>query len=396
MSAPAVAVRHVSKRFSKGSAHDSLRDLVPALARRLLGRTPPDASRRHFMALDDVCFDVAPGEAFGIIGHNGAGKSTILKLLARVMPPTRGTIDVRGRMSALIELGAGFHPDLTGRENVFLYGTILGMRRAEISRKFDEIVDFSGLAEFIDMPLKRYSSGMHARLGFSVAAHLEPDVLVIDEVLSVGDFSFQRKSFDKMRAIMQSGATVVFVSHNLRAVAELCQSGLLLDRGKVAAQGTMAQVIQAYLGRTTASQAAGSDADVVITRVGLRGAQGEGVQFTAGETVWLDVDMEARRPCDKLAVVLDVQDANHYHIFDTSSQRLDGGTFRVEPGQTRRCTFELNLHLAPGRFHFGATVYRYDIEKAYHRVFPAATIFVVAERDVRGVVNLHPKVVDGL
>jgi ABC-type polysaccharide/polyol phosphate transport system ATPase subunit len=396
MKTGAVTVQSVSKRFSKGAGYDSLRDLLPAIFRQVFRRRRVTTGSQDFLALDDVSFEVAPGEAFGIIGHNGAGKSTMLKLLAHIMQPTRGTVTVGGRLAALIELGAGFHPDLTGRENIFLNGTILGMKRAEITRKFDEIVEFSGIAEFLDMPLKRYSSGMHARLGFSVAAHLDPDVLVIDEVLSVGDFLFQRKSLEKMRGITRSGTTVVFVSHNLRAVAELCRTGILLDHGRVAARGPMTEVVQRYLERGAAAHAQASDADVVISRVAIRNAQGEGVQFMAGETVWLDVDVTARRSCAKLAVVLDVEDANHYHVFDTSTQRLDGRTFAVEAGQTLRCTFELSLHLAAGTFHFGATVYRYDIEKAYHQVFPAATVFIASERDVRGVVNLHPKVIAGL
>ena len=163
------------------------------------------------------------------------------------MEPTRGSIEVNGRLSALIEVGAGFHPDLTGRENVFLNGVILGMSRAEVKRKFDEIVEFAGLEEFIDTPVKRYSSGMFARLGFSVAAHLEPDILVIDEVLSVGDFAFQRKGLEKMRAIAKSGATVIFVSHNLQAVAEFCHRGILLERGRVVADGPTDQVVRRYL-----------------------------------------------------------------------------------------------------------------------------------------------------
>jgi lipopolysaccharide transport system ATP-binding protein len=192
----AVTLDRVSKKFRKGQLHDSLRDLVPDLTRRLLGRGPVRSGElrgQEFWALKDVSFEVPKGEAFGIVGHNGAGKSTILKLLCRVMKPTQGHLTVQGRLSALIEAGAGFHPDLTGRENVYLNGTILGMSRSEIQRKFDEIVAFAGLAEFIDTPVKRYSSGMYARLGFSVGAHLEPDVLVVDEVLSVGDFCFRRR-----------------------------------------------------------------------------------------------------------------------------------------------------------------------------------------------------------
>src|SRR5882672_11090628 len=203
----ALRMDRVFKKFTKGERHDSLRDLIPALAKHVLRRVarPAELKKEEFWALQDISFEIKKGEAVGIIGHNGAGKSTMLKHLCGIMRPTSGTIAVNGRLSALIEVGAGFHQDLTGRENIVLNGVILGMTRAEIARKFDEIVEFSGLAEFIDTPVKRYSSGMYARLGFSVAAHLEPDILVIDEVLSVGDFVFQAKGVQKMRQIAASG-----------------------------------------------------------------------------------------------------------------------------------------------------------------------------------------------
>src|SRR5438876_7247429 len=225
----------VFKKFVRGELHSSLRDLIPALTKRLMRHEKPQRlTQREFWALQDVSFGVRRGEAFGIIGANGAGKSTILKLLTGIMRPTKGSIHVGGRVSALIEVSAGFHQDLTGRENIYLNATILGMTKQEIKRRFDAIVDFSGLEEFIDTPVKRYSSGMFARLGFAVAAHVDPDVLIVDEVLSVGDFVFQRKCLEKMNAVLQSGATIIFVSHDLRAVAELCSRTLLLDRGRIA------------------------------------------------------------------------------------------------------------------------------------------------------------------
>src|SRR5689334_17224375 len=224
MSDVALSMDHVYKKFSRGERHDSLRDLLPALARGALRRAvrPFELKKEEFWALNDVSFEIRRGEAVGIIGHNGAGKSTMLKHLSGIMKPTSGRISVNGRLSALIEVGAGFHPDLTGRDNVYLNGVILGMSRTEVRRKFDEIVDFSGMKDFIDMPVKRYSSGMYARLGFAVAAHLEPDILIIDEVLSVGDYLFQAKGVAKMKSIAANGSTVIFVSHNLGAVADLC------------------------------------------------------------------------------------------------------------------------------------------------------------------------------
>src|SRR3954467_5331388 len=229
MSEYSLRLDHVYKRFRRGEKHDSLRDLIPSLVRRAVN---PDRERalapEEFWVLNHISFDLKRGETLGVIGHNGAGKSTMLKHLSGIMEPTRGKIEVNGRLSALIEVGAGFHPDLTGRENVYLNGVILGMSRAEVKRKFDEIVEFAGLEEFIDTPVKRYSSGMFARLGFSVAAHLDPDILLVDEVLSVGDYSFQRKCVERMTQVIENGTTVVFISHNLRAIGNLCARSLLL------------------------------------------------------------------------------------------------------------------------------------------------------------------------
>src|SRR5690349_22795590 len=250
MSDTVLDVQRLSKKFRRGEIYNTLRDLVPALTGKIF-RSAGEGSldQRDFWALKDVSFSVGRGEAFGIIGGNGAGKSTILKLLTGIMKPTQGIIDVRGRISALIEVSAGFHQDLTGRENIYLNGAILGMTREEIRKRFDAIVEFSGLEEFIDTPVKRYSSGMFARLGFSVAAHVDPDVLLVDEVLSVGDYLFQRKCLERMHSIIRSGATVVFVSHNLREVAQLCQRSLLLEQGQVEAIGPTEEIIAAYYKR---------------------------------------------------------------------------------------------------------------------------------------------------
>jgi len=198
-------------------------------------------------ALKDINFQVQQGEALGIIGRNGAGKSTLLKILSRVTAPTSGEVKVRGRIASLLEVGTGFHPELTGRENIYLNGAILGMKKAEIDRKFDEIVDFSGVEKFIDTPVKRYSSGMYVRLAFAVAAHLEPDILIVDEVLAVGDAEFQKKCLGKMGEVAYEGRTVLFVSHNMAAIESLCQRVLCLNAGEVIADGSADQVISLYL-----------------------------------------------------------------------------------------------------------------------------------------------------
>ena len=316
-------MEHVFKKFKKGEIHDSLRDLIPALTGGLLRRARSGRLEgREFWALQDVSFQVGRGEAFGIIGANGAGKSTILKLLSNIMKPTKGTLHVRGTLSALIEVSAGFHPDLTGRENIYLGGAVLGMSRQRIRAKFDEIVAFSGLAEFIDTPVKRYSSGMFTRLGFSVAAHVDPDILIVDEVLSVGDFVFQRKCVERMNAVLASGTTVVFVSHNLRAVADLCPRSLFLERGRVAAIGPTDDVIKAYLARTAAVVELAPDQEVTISHFAVRSEHGDGIQFESGQKAWVDVEITALAPCNNVAVALDVRDETHYQMFHTSTERM--------------------------------------------------------------------------
>jgi len=239
----------VWKKFRYGEVHNRLRDVIPALARRAFGRRDPDEGlwRGEFWALRDVSFAVPPGQSLGLIGPNGAGKSTLLRILTRIMRPTHGRYVLEGRVGALIDVAAGFHPDLTGRENVFLQGAIMGMPRREIARNFDQIVEFAGVSLFLDTPVKRYSSGMQARLGFAIAAHLDPEVLVIDEVLAVGDAAFQQKAFGRVMELVQRRIPVVVVSHQLDAITALCTHAILLDRGRVVRQGTPHECIAAYL-----------------------------------------------------------------------------------------------------------------------------------------------------
>ena len=262
---PRLTFENVWKRFRLGHSHDSLRDLIPSVTRRLFRRdaAEPQPSKRDFWALKDVSFDVGPGEALGIIGPNGAGKSTTLKLLNRIMDPTSGVVRAEGRIGALIEVSAGFHPDLTGRQNIYLQGAIMGMRKTEVERKFDEIVAFAGVEEFLDTPVKRYSSGMNARLGFAIAAHLEPDILTIDEVLSVGDAAFQQKAFARIKQMATGGAPVVLVSHQLDRIAELCTKAILLDKGMVRTTGTPVHCINTYLNSLT-DESRLSELDVLI------------------------------------------------------------------------------------------------------------------------------------
>jgi lipopolysaccharide transport system ATP-binding protein len=394
MSEIVLEAKHLHKKFRKGELYTSLRDLVPALARRAArGAISGGLDKSEFWALKDVNFQVERGEAFGIIGHNGAGKSTLLKHLCGILVPTSGELTVKGRLSALIEVGAGFHPDLTGRDNIYLNGTILGMTRAEIRSKFDAIVEFSELADFLDTPVKRYSSGMYARLGFAVAAHVEPDVLVVDEVLSVGDFVFQRKSVEKMRQVMKGGTTVVFVSHNLRAVADLCKRCMLLDHGTVTALGQATEVIKAYMERGTEGAEKDPTKDVYVSRVALHDEGGaDAVQFDAGQRMIAEVEVTARRAAERLAVVIECRDEEMYEVFNTSTQRLGADTVDLAAGEKFTVRFALRLHLAPGTYHVGVYVYRYDIQKNYDTLSPAKTFYIRSLVDVRGVAHLEPEV----
>lgn len=262
MTLPIISVENLGKSYLVGherAGRESYTALRDVLARNVknFGRKAIDLARgrqiiqgdeiEEFWALKDVSFDVKRGDVVGIIGRNGAGKSTLLKILSRITEPTQGRVTLRGRVASLLEVGTGFHPELTGRENIFLNGAILGMSRTEIRRKFDEIVEFAEVSKFLDTPVKRYSSGMYVRLAFAVAAHLEPEILVIDEVLAVGDASFQKKCLGKMQSVSAEGRTVLFVSHQLAAITRLCNSAVLLDRGSIVTSGSTDEVVHAYL-----------------------------------------------------------------------------------------------------------------------------------------------------
>jgi homopolymeric O-antigen transport system ATP-binding protein len=332
MAPAAVSFDGVWKKFRRGERHDSLRDLIPATAARLFRRSKPagDLQQQEFWAVHDVSFEVRPGEALGIIGPNGAGKSTILKLLTRILRPTRGRCEVRGRAGALIEVAAGFHPDLTGRENVFLQGAIMGMKRADISRRFDEIVEFAGVSDFIDTQVKRYSSGMNARLGFAIAAHLDPDVLLIDEVLSVGDAAFQDKCVERMREMIGGGIPVVFISHNLPAVLELCTRAIVIDRGTVSFDGQPAAAIQQYrlVPRTSSPRGGTQNTPIRITQVELLNEQLEpSAVFQTTGAMRVRIGYEAHRPIAGASFAIDIHRGDDIYCvgINTMMDRKDLG-----------------------------------------------------------------------
>jgi ABC-type polysaccharide/polyol phosphate transport system ATPase subunit len=395
MSDVALRMEQIYKKFRKGEIYNSLRDLIPALTGKMFKSDDLNTKdKREFWALQDINFEVKKGESLGIIGHNGAGKSTALKILSRIMRPTKGRMIVNGRLSALIEVTAGFHPDLTGMENIFLHGTILGMTKREIQSKLEQIIAFSGIEEFIETPVKRYSSGMYARLGFSVAAHVDPEVLIVDEVLSVGDFVFQQKCMDRIRAVIKSGTTVLFVSHNLKAVTEICQRAMLLDHGKILALGETDAVARKYLELGSKPSATLESKAAYISKVRVRDRAGEQATFESGATAWVDVEVTAREKVDKLAVVIWFTDEKDYIIFHTSTERLGYAPFSLQPGGTYKCTFELSLNIAHGTFHLVTEIYRYDIQKSYDRHDPATTVFIGSTTAVGGAVNCFPRLIE--
>ncbi len=355
----AVVFEGIWKKFRRGERHDSLRDLVPAVMRGLARRRRLlDLAEQEFWAVRDVSFEVAPGEALGIIGPNGAGKSTILKLLTKILRPTRGRIELRGRVGALIEVAAGFHPDLTGRENVYLQGAIMGMARAEIARKFDAIVDFSGVEAFIDTPVKRYSSGMNARLGFAIAASLDPDILLIDEVLSVGDVGFQEKCVARMRELLKRGVPLVFVSHNLAAVVDLCTRAILVERGTVRFDGRPAETVAEFRrGRRAADESVRPAADGVhITDVRLRRADGEASPlFHTGQAMRIEVHYRAPQPVRAPHVAIDIHGVDGLYCAGINT-RMDDCALGTLDGDGRVELVIPRLNLLPGSYTISAGI----------------------------------------
>ncbi len=376
----AIRVESVSKCYQLGTTDPGPRGLLTerlggalrAPLRLFSGRKEADESSHDdaFWALRDVSLAVAPGEVVGLIGANGAGKSTLLKILSRITPPTEGRVTLRGRVATMLEVGTGFHPELTGRENVYLNGTILGMRRREIEARFDEIVDFSGIERFIDTPVKRYSSGMYVRLAFAVAAHLEPEILLVDEVLAVGDADFQRRCLGKMRDVVKDeGRTIVFVSHNLSAIQRLCGRSYWIDSGRVAAEGSSQQVVAAYLQRVGSRQHGGEaeigansarigTGDALLRRVAMLSAAGEPIdQLMLGQAFSLRLTFEVLKPVDDAVVEVGICTADGARV--VTAQSIDGErpVLALGPG-TWDITVQLDITLLPGDFTIDVALHR--------------------------------------
>jgi len=346
----------VSKKFKKGDMnHDSLRDLIPAIwKRKFSARTSEDLDKREFWALRNVSFQVRRGEALGIIGPNGAGKSTILKLLSNILAPTSGNIRKLGRLSALIEVGAGFHPDLTGRENIYLNGIILGMKKEEIREKIDSIIDFSGLHDFIDTPVKRYSSGMYARLGFSVSAYVDPEILLVDEVLSVGDFTFQQKCIDKMNEIVKGGTTVIFISHNIPAVIKLCPHAILLNKGEIKMFGDSKDVSRYYYSSHASANTKGNNM-VSINKVSLLNEKGQAATtFETGDRATVKISVHCNEKVEKLLMGFMVKKNDGMMVFDANSDKISGKNYTFREGEDREIIIEFRVNLPNGAYFLGS------------------------------------------
>ncbi len=395
MADAAISVQGVYKKFRRGEQFDSVRDLVAA---RLLRRRPAAALRRaEFWALRDVSFDVRPGESLGIIGPNGAGKSTMLKILAGIMRPDRGRARVQGPVSPLIELGAGFHGDLTGRENIYLNASILGMSRRTVVRRFDEIVEFAGIGDFLDTPVKRYSSGMYARLGFSIAAHAEPRTLLVDEVLSVGDRVFRSRCMDRMRAFLKQGVAVVFVSHDLGAVTKFCDRTLVLTKGSPLSCGSTAEAVQQYYAacaEPTELEDSKSAAGAVVSDIQLVGAGGEPVSSVQpGERVRFQFrvafDTDLPRPSYGLSLI---RVADHLTLYETSSTRLGVGAPAVRRGDSQLVQYDFQMNVPPGEYAIGLHVRDRDgLTYAASEVF-ALLVLVEGRSAASGIVHIDPNV----
>jgi lipopolysaccharide transport system ATP-binding protein len=341
MSEPAIRVRGLGKRYLlwTGDRPTTLSDRVLRVYDRIRHRVHEEhhPSRREIWALRDVDFDVQPGEVLGVIGPNGAGKSTLLSILARITEPTEGVAEINGRVNALLEVGTGFHPELSGRDNVFLNGAILGMSRAETAKKFDQIVEFAGVGDFIDVPVKRYSSGMYVRLAFAVAVHLDPEVLLLDEVLAVGDRAFQEKCLARIQEMTEAGRAVLFVSHDPTSVMRLCSRAIVINEGRVVFDGDPQGAVQRYLtSRTLDGGGTSTPADRPGTgevRVAKVVVEGEGGPITPHSSLSIHVELNAPQPFDARHASLDLRiygdDGVAYVALPTTLEGTIDGTVRL-------------------------------------------------------------------
>jgi lipopolysaccharide transport system ATP-binding protein len=384
----AISVRGVSKKYRIQHNAQHATTLAEALVSRL--KNPIQRPQYEtFWAVRDVSFDVMKGDVVGVVGRNGAGKSTLLKILSRITTPTSGEIDLYGRLGSLLEVGTGFHPELTGRENVYLNGQILGMARKEIDRQFDAIVDFADIEQFLDTPVKRYSSGMYVRLAFAVAAHLNPEILIIDEVLAVGDAAFQKKCLGKMESVSESGRTILFVSHNMVAIQNLCKKCVYLQKGVVQAYGPTDEILARYVsdseqatkGRISERTDRDGNGDVRCTDLILRNTSGDVIQFVyPNEPFQIEVVYDCKKRPNDLRAAIDIDTSDGVRVTSLCSIFMNQ-IFKADPGTGRLFCHVPGLQLRPDTYNIQIVLHTENL--AYDILRKAAPL-EVKEADVYG------------
>jgi ABC-type polysaccharide/polyol phosphate transport system ATPase subunit len=390
----------VSKRYRIGTGLTNFRDLFTDRNKR--------ANVNYHWAVKDVNFELKPGEAMGIIGPNGAGKTTLLKLLSQVTKPTSGRIQVNGRLSALIELGAGFHPDLPGRDNIFLNGTILGMRSSDIRSRFDAIVDFAGIGKYLDTPVKRYSSGMYARLGFAIAAHVDPQILLVDEVLAVGDYAFQQKCYARMDELRSQGTSLILVSHNMEAIRRVCDRGLVMYRGEDIYAGSAAEAVVAYSNalRESARKSAVEmpkengiservmTFDAEITRVRLFAKEDDipVSMLQSGDSARVVLDIHFNKDVHAPIVSLTINTPDGRVVYDTMTSWMNVPMPDFVGGENAQIEFILSLPLLEGTYEIDVTIVAADLSHFYDYAERAMGFSITDTTGAKGVVDLDAQV----
>jgi ABC-type polysaccharide/polyol phosphate transport system ATPase subunit len=397
--AASISINQVSKLYRVGTKLTNLRELFS------IRRNNKDVNYRW--AVKDVSFDLMPGESLGIIGPNGAGKTTILKMLSRVTKPTKGEIVVNGRLSALIELGAGFHPDLTGRENIFLNGTILGMRQSEIRDRFDEIIDFAGIGEYLDTPVKRYSSGMYARLGFAIAVHVNPQVLLVDEVLAVGDYAFQMKCYAHMEKLRSQGTSLILVSHNFEAIRQVCDKGLVMYRGEAIFQGSSSEAVVAYSdtirksARETNANVPMEDGlsqrvmtfDAEVKNVSLLDADEQLTSvLRSGSTAIVRMKVVFKKNVKNPIFAFTIRTPEGHLVYNITTRWMGIETPDFKKGDQVHVDFSINVCLLPGYYELGADITSSDLTHYYDRLESAMGFSVIDSSGAKGLADLSAKV----
>ena len=395
---PSITLDRVTKRYRIGTGLTNFRDLFTDRKNR--------ANQKYHWAVKDVNFKLNPGEALGIIGPNGAGKTTLLKLLSHVTLPTSGSIIVNGRLSALIELGAGFHPDLPGRDNIYLNGTILGMRTADIKSRFDAIVDFAGIGEYLDTPVKRYSSGMYARLGFAIAAHVDPQILLVDEVLAVGDYAFQQKCYARMDELRSQGTSLILVSHNMEAIRRVCEKGLVMYRGEDIFMGSAAEAVVAYsdalreAARKSQNEVPTEEGisqrvmtfDAEIENVSLLNDQGKLVTAVrSGECVTVAIAVRFKEAVQNPIFSLFVRTPDGRTVYDTTTRWMNIQTPDFVAGTSKVINFALDMCLLDGEYELGVDIASSNFSHFYDSLERALGFSVVGSSEAKGLANLSAR-----